>query len=90
MEIFNLVQTWAKDHLKYNGHDAEPVHIFLSGSVGTGKSLLVKVLYNAISKTLLYHCKDPKKPRVLILELTRISAVNLGRTTIHSGLGIKI
>ena len=35
-----------------------------------------------------YHCKDPEKPRVLLLGPTGISAVNIGRTTIHSGFGI--
>ena len=50
----------------------------------------MKVIYNALSKTLLYHCKNPEKPRVLLLGPTRISAVNIGgRTTIHSGLRIK-
>ena len=36
-----------------------------------------------------YHCKDPEKPRVLLLGPTGISAVNIGGTTIHSGLVIK-
>ena len=49
----------------------------------------MKVIYNAISKTLLYHCKDPEKPRILLLGPTEISVVNIGGTTIHSGLGIK-
>ena len=88
-KVFNVVHTWVKDYGRYNGHDVESVHIFLSGSGGTGKSRLVKVIYNAISKTLPYHCKDPDKPRVLLLGPTEISAVNIGRTTIHSGLGIK-
>ena len=66
-EVFNAVHTWAKDYVKYNGHNVQPVHIFLSGSGGTGKSHLVKVIYNAISKTLLYHSKDPEKPRALML-----------------------
>ena len=66
-EVFNVVHTWAKDYVKYNGYDVEPVHIFLSGSGGTGKSHLVKVMYNAISKILLYHCKNPEKSRVLLL-----------------------
>ena len=39
-----------------------------------------------MSKTLLYHCKDPDKPRVLLLGR---SAVNIGGTTIHAGFGIK-
>ena len=47
------------------------------------------MIYNTTSKTLFYHCKDPEKPRVLLLGPTGISAVNIGGTTIHSGLGIK-
>ena len=65
------------------------MHIFLSGSGGTGKCHLVKVIYHAISKALLYHCKDPEKPRVLLLGPTGISALNIGGTTIHSVLGTK-
>ena len=56
----------------------QPVHIFLSGNGGTGKSHLVRVIYNAIFKTLLYHCKNFDKPRVLLLGPTRISEVNVG------------
>ena len=88
-KVFSVVHTVAKNYVKCDGHDVEPVHIFLSGSGGTGKSHLVKVIYNAISKTLLYLCKDPEKPRVLLLRPTGISAVNIGGTTIHSGLAIK-
>ena len=81
--------TWAKNYVKYDGHDGEPVHKFLSGSGGTGKSYLVKVIHNAISKTLLYHCNDPEKPRVILLRPIETSAVNMVETTIHSGLAIK-
>ena len=88
-EVFNVVHTWANDYVKYDGHDVQPVHIFLSGSGGTGKSLLVKVRCNAISKTLLCYCKDPKKPRILLLGPAGISAVIIGGTTIHSCLGVK-
>ena len=38
---------------------------------------------------MLYHCKDPKKPRSLLLEPAGISIVNISVTTTHSGLGIK-
>ena len=61
-----MVHTWAKHFAKYNGHNIEPVHILISGSRGTVKSHLVKVIY-VISKTLIYHCKDPKKPNILLL-----------------------
>ena len=76
-EVFNVVYKWTKDYVKCNGHNVEPVYIFFSDSGGTGKSHLVKVIYNAISKTLLYHFKDPEKPRVLLLGPTGISAVNM-------------
>ena len=88
-EVFNLVHKWAKEHVKCNGHNVEKIHIFRSGDEDIGKSHLVKVIYNAISKTLLYHCKDPEKARVPLLGSTGISAVNIGGTTIPSGLGIK-
>ena len=88
-EVFNVVHKWAKEYVKCNGHNVEPMHIFLSGSGGTDKSHLVKVIYNAISKTLVYRCKDPEKPRVLLFSPTGISAVNIVGTTIHSGLDIK-
>ena len=89
MEVFNIVFTWAKDYVKYKGHDVESVYIFLSGSSETSKSNLVKVTYNAILKALVYHCKDSEKPIALLLRPTWISAVNIVGTTIHSGLGIK-
>ena len=83
-EIFNEIHTWLKEYVKYDGRNVEPIQ-----SGGTSKSHLVKVIYDVIPKTLLYHCKDPGKLRVILLGPTRISAVNIGGTTIHSGLGIK-
>ena len=34
---FNVVHSWTQNYVKYDGHDVEPVHIFLSGHEGTGK-----------------------------------------------------
>ena len=39
---------------------------------------MVKVIYNAISRTLIYYSKDTEKPRVLFVGPTGISAVNIG------------
>ena len=38
-EVSNVVHTWTKHYVKYDGHDVEPVQIFLSSSGGTGRSL---------------------------------------------------
>ena len=42
-----------------------------------------------MSEILFYLCKDLEKPKVLLLWTTAISAVNIGGTTIHSGIWIK-
>ena len=68
-EVINVVHTWAKGYIKNNGQNDEPTHIFFSGIGVTGKSPLVKNIYNAISITLLYHIKELEKPRVLLLRL---------------------
>ena len=44
----------------------------------------MKVIYKAISKTLLYHCKDSEKPKALLLGPAGISAVNIGGSTIDT------
>ena len=64
-----MVRAWAKGYVKYKGHDVAPVEIFLAGSGGTGKSHLVRVIYIAISKTLIYHCKDPENQEFFYLDL---------------------
>ena len=84
-----MVHKWTKEYVKCTGHKFEPVHIFVSSIGDTGKSHLVKVIYNVTSKTLIYHCKDLEKPRVFLLGPTGRSAVNIGGATIHLGLGIK-
>ena len=50
----------------------------------------MKVLCNAISRTSFYHCKDPENPKFFLRGPTGISAVNIGGTTIHSGLQTKL
>ena len=51
-EVFNIVLNWAKEYTKRKGVYVNPLHVFLSESVGTGKSHLVKTIY-AVSKALL-------------------------------------
>ena len=53
---FSEVHRWAKDCIKRNWHNVEPINIFFPGSEGTSKTHLVKVVYHTISKTWLYHC----------------------------------
>ena len=34
-EVFNVINTWVKDYVKYDGYNVKPVLTFLSGSGGT-------------------------------------------------------
>ena len=61
----------------------------MSGSGGTGKSHLIKTIYQVVSTELFYHSEELNKPCVLFLGPTGKSAVDVAGTTIHSGLGIK-
>ena len=79
-----------QNFVKYDGYNVEPVRMLLLGSGRTGKSQLVKVIYNTILETLIYHCKDLENPRVFFFSTTCISAVNIDGTTIHSGLGVRL
>ena len=88
-EVFNVFHIWAKNYVKYDVHDVKSVHIFLLGKVGTGKPNLVKVIYSAVFKILPYHCKNPEKLRVHLQEVTGITAVNIGGSTIYSCFEIK-
>ena len=78
--VFNVVHKWSRNFIKSLStkrcFPVDPIRIFLSGSGGTGKSHLIKTIYQTVSKELLYHAKDLEKPRVLLLDPTDISAVN--------------
>ena len=58
----------------------EPLHIFLTGKGGCGKSHLIRAIYHSITKMLGYHDKDMEKPRVMLLAPTGVAAINIGGT----------
>ena len=49
-EVFNVVHKWVKEYVKSNRHNVEPIYIFLLGSGGTGRSHLVKVIYQKLNE----------------------------------------
>ena len=51
---------------------------------------MVKAIYHTVSETLLLNYKDPEKPRVLLLGPISVPEANIGGTTIHSTLVIKL
>ena len=51
--VFNVVHKWSRNFIKR--FTVDPIRIFLSESEGTGKSHLIKTIYQVVSKELLYH-----------------------------------
>ena len=93
-KIFDFVHNWAKKHVKnlssLEPTHLEPLHIFISGSGGVGKSHLIKTLYQSLTKLFSYRTGDPNKPRMLLIAPTGVAAINIEGTTIHTGLGIPV
>ena len=91
--LFNIVHSWAKQYVKSSVlslQNLEPFHIFLTGNAGCGKSFLMKVLYQSLTKTLSYGNVSVDKPKVLLMAPTGVTAINIDGTTIHTALNIPI
>ena len=67
---------------------SSPLHLFITGSGGYGKSHLIKTVNHSLTKTL--YSKNSDKPKVLLLVPTGATAINIEGMTIHSGLVIPI
>ena len=92
MKFSDVVYTWGKTHVQYSkldlrGSVVQPLRIFLTGNGGCGKSFSVKCLYEALNKVLFYN-GDNSKAKVMLLAQTGAAAININKTTIHTGLGI--
>ena len=91
-EVFEVVNKWARDHLKSlnskNCPKPDPMYLFLTGSAGTRKSHVLTTIRHFLEKSLSYKAGEAGKERVLMLAPTGVSAVNVDGVTIHSALSI--
>ena len=93
-EVFNFIHKWSRDYIKSLCRTViekvKSFYIFITGSAGVGKSHLTKTIFFSLNKVLGYKGGDADKPRILLLALTGVAAININGTTIHSGLGINV
>ena len=76
--------------LPSNQTTANPLHLFISGGAGTGKSHLIKAIYQTIQLVLRTEGEQPDLPKVLLLAPTGTAVFNIEGITIHSAFLLKI
>ena len=91
-EVFERVNKWVRNYLKSRSSNkitnCEPMHLFLTGSAGCGKSHLLSTIKYFLLKSLSYQSGGSDKEKLLMLAPTGVAAVNIDGSTIHSALGI--
>ena len=91
-EIFDFVNKWARDQIKSKNCKApeklQPIHLFVTGSAGTGKSHLLATIRHFLVKSLSYNEGPADKATALMLAPTGVAAVNVDGATIHSALAL--
>ncbi|KAJ8048677.1 ATP-dependent DNA helicase PIF1 [Holothuria leucospilota] len=69
--------------------DSEPLHVFLTGGAGVGKSMVIKTLYQALHRHLnSQEGEDPEDIRLLLCAPTGKAAYNIEGITTHSAFQI--
>lgn len=69
----------------------EPLYVFLTGGAGVGKSLVLRTLHHALTRTLGKEPGDnPDSLRVLLTAPTGKAAFNINGTTLHTAFQIPI
>lgn len=80
-EIFYMVREWCL--AKIAGEKCEPLHLFITGGAGTGKSHLIKSVHYEASRLLLRIMSEPERVPVLLSAFTGTAAFNIGGNTLH-------
>ena len=86
MCIFYQIRQWCL--AKVMGEKPDPLHVFITGGTGTGKSHLIKALQYEATRLLSTVSRQPDDICVLLTAQTEIAAHNLHASTIHSALSI--
>ena len=83
-EFFNHIVHWIKCK-------DEPIHAFLSGGAGVGKSVVIRALYQSLYRTLnLKEGENPDDIRILLCAYMGFAAFNISGQTICSAFHKKI
>ena len=80
-QIFYAVHEWCVR--KKSGESIKPLHIFITGGAGTGKSHLIKTIHYEVSRIFEKTLPSPNSVSVILTAFTGTAAFNIGGNTIH-------
>ena len=87
-KLFDIVQGWVKRYAKSKSFSLltvpEQLHILLTSDASCGKSFLMKVMYQSLTKIFSYRNISLDKPKVLLMAPTGVAAINIDGTMIHT------
>ncbi|XP_078795313.1 uncharacterized protein LOC144988623 isoform X2 [Oryzias latipes] len=86
LSTFLLVREWCLQ--KVSGQNPDPLHMFVTGGAGTGKSHLIRAIHYEATRLLSPLCLQPDAMSVLLTAPTGIAAYSLKAATIHTTFGI--
>ena len=91
-EISDFVNKWARDQIQSKNCKAlekpQPIHLYVTGSAGTGKLHLLATIRHFLVKSLSYNEGPVDILRVSMLAPTGVAAVDVDDATTHSALAL--
>ena len=91
-EISDFVNKWARDQIQSKNCKAlekpQPIHLYVTGSAGTGKLHLLATIRHFLVKSLSYNEGPVDIVRVSMLAPTGVAAVDVDDATTHSALAL--
>ncbi|XP_069102242.1 uncharacterized protein [Argopecten irradians] len=87
-QVFYKIRQWCCH--KLYGLEPEPLHVYLTGGAGTGKSHLIKAIYYEVTRLFAPTLQNPDDIAVMLVAPTGVAAFNIGGSTIHNAFSIPV